>query len=408
MAIALDQSDPEFLLLLKKQESEALRDVLRSINQPKLRLDQLFKIAQNTFLAQLRVRKIAFYYQAESGFVAGFTWGFAKIPAETLLHFPQVLGVISDKEFEHENLKTAGIEYIVPLQFRNSVSAWIVAGGFTNPESRRAGELIFLETIGYVLTAAVENRELIEDLVQQETVRRELEVAEKIQQQLLLSDFRNIEGADVHAASFPHHKVGGDYYDVISRSGKGFFVVIADVAGKGIGAALLMANLQAQLRALILSEDTLSRVIVRLNENLKTITRGEQFVTLFIAHVRKDEGEMDFINAGHNHPVFVSGGIVKTLDTGTVPLGIMDFQHADQETLPVKAGDLLFLFTDGLVDQPDLKGNLYGENNVIRNVTNGSGKTAKEIVSEIREHYLEYSQDCEPADDVTMLAVKFA
>lgn len=407
MSNSTEQSKAEFLLQLKRQESDALRDILRSINQPSLKIDHLFQIAQNTVLAQLRVGKMAFFYRTEDGLKTGYNWGFPEFSEDLEDEFPEELGTIETNPDEHSELHAAGAEFVIPIQFRNSVGAWFAVGDFNTPAVTRNSDLIFIETIGNVLSSAVENRHLINELVQQESVRRELEVAEKIQQQLLITDFGHFKRADIHATNIPHRKVGGDYYDVVGLSGRGFIVVIADVAGKGIGAALLMANLQAALRALILSEDTLSNVILRLNESLMSVTGGEQFVTLFLAHVRPADGEMDYINAGHNYPYFVTEGKVVPLDAGSIPLGILEINSATQETVKIMDGDALFMYTDGLIDQPDSHGNLLGEEAVMRIVSNNHSRSAKEIVEAMQDLFSRFSEGQESVDDVTMLAVKF-
>lgn len=399
--------DPEVLLRLKRQEADALRDVLRSINMSQLKTKQIFKIAQNTLLAQIGVRKMNFVYREEDGLKYGMERGIGRLNGEAELELPTNLRVLQIDPETHQALHKLGVQYVVPINFRNEVSAWFMVADFADSEAETENDLIFIETIGNIISTALENRRLIREMVQQESIRRELEVAERIQQQLLPSDFSVVKEADIYARNFAHHMIGGDYFDVIPRSENGFFVIIADVAGKGIGAALLMANLQANLRALILSENSLEDLVTKLHSLLVKVTQGEKFVTFFIAHVRTDAFEIDFINAGHNAPVMIREGKLKELKVGTIPLGIVDLPYVNEETVSYQPGDVMFLYTDGLVEQQDSNDEMMGEKRVYEHLLKSCAPSAREIVEDIHKYYLEFSQKAIQDDDLTLMAVRF-
>lgn len=399
--------DPEVLLRLKRQEADALRDVLRSINMSQLKTRQIFKIAQNTLLAQIGVRKMSFVYRDEEGLQYGMERGISRLNHEAELELPCNLRVQQVEPEAQEALHKLGVQYVVPINYRNEVNAWFLVADFADSEAETENDLIFIETIGNIISTALENRRLISEMVQQESIRRELEVAERIQQQLLPSDFSVVKEADIYACNFAHHKIGGDYFDVISRSQNGFFIIIADVAGKGIGAALLMANLQANLRALILSEDSLETLVKKLHSLLVKVTQGEKFVTFFIAHVRTDAQEIDFINAGHNAPVLIRDGNLKELEAGTIPLGIVDLPYVTEATVSYKAGDVMFLYTDGLVEQQDSNDEMLGEKRVYERLLASNADSAQDIVEDMHEFYLAYSQKAIQEDDLTLMAVRF-
>jgi len=399
--------DPEVLLRLKRQEADALRDVLKSINMSQLRTRQIFKIAQNTLLAQIGVRKMSFVYREEDGLKYGMNRGIGKLNAEAELELPDNLKIQAVDPENQSQLHQLGVQYIVPINFRNEVHSWFLVADFAETEAETENDLIFIETIGNIISTALENRRLILEMVQQESLKRELEVAERIQQQLLPTDFSLVEEADIYARNFAHHKIGGDYYDIIPRSDQGYFICIADVAGKGIGAALLMANLQANLRALILSENSLVDLVHKLHTLLHKVTQGEKFVTFFIAHVRTDEQQIDFINAGHNAPALLRNGEIQLLETGTIPLGIMNLPEVGEETISYQKGDLLFLYTDGLVEQQDPTDEMLGEERVYERLKNCKCNTAQAIVEDINALHTEFSQKAIQDDDLTMMAVRF-
>lgn len=404
---AYSTNDPELLLRLKRQEADALRDVLRSINQAHLRPEHIFKVARNTLLAQCDVQKMEFVYLTDEGYQFGMRVGFPKFPMEATQELPQTLETLQVQPAPHPLLFAMGVEYVVPVNFQNKVAAWILVGNFAESDAERENDLIFIEIIGNVVSAAIENRILIADIVVQEGLRRELELAGKIQKQLLPVDFGIIERAQVYAENHAHHHVGGDYYDVISRGEKGFFICIADVAGKGIGAALLMANLQANLRALILSENTLESLIQKLHKLIYTITLGEQFVTFFIAHVRVEAHEIDYINAGHNPPLLVREGRMIEFDEGTIPLGMIDLPSVQQGTVGYLSGDTLFMYTDGLMEQANPGGHMLGEHRIHTTLSQVAHRPAQEIVVAMKAMFDTFSEGAEQEDDVTLLAVRF-
>lgn len=403
---AYKTNDPEILLRLKRQEADALRDVLRSINRSAMTPEHIFKIARNALLAQCNVKKMKFIYKVDDQYHVGIKHQMPKINLEALQELPRHLEIrkVSQECFPH--LHAMGAEYIVPITYKNEVGAWFLVADFAETESELENDLIFIETIGIVVSTAIENRALITELVQQESIRRELELAEKIQRQLLTTDFDVIQQADIYAENVSHHHVGGDFYDVISRGEKGFFLCIADVAGKGVGAAMLMASIQASVRALILSENDLKSVVYKLHRSIHAITRGEQFVTFFIAHVRTTDGEIDYINAGHNPPVQFSQGKMRELDKGTIPLGIMELPYMEEETIPYRPGDLFFLYTDGLVEQNNPKEEMLGADAVVAKLGDLLDADPRHIILEMNKLYRSWQGEAVQEDDVTMMAVR--
>ena len=409
MKPVFDTGNLETLLLLKRQEADALRDVIRAINGSRIKPEHIFLIAQNTLLAQLRVRKMIFLYRSDGVMLEGIRYGFPpemEVPADEL---PQGRRVVSVSEETHPILHGAGVEYVLPFSFQDNVNAWFLVAEFAESEEEVENDLIFIETIGNILAVAVENRELINEFVRQEALRAELEVAEKIQKQLLPSDFSMIEQAEISAMNLAHHKVGGDFYDVVSRGEKGFFICIADVSGKGMPAALLMASLLSNLRALILSENQLESVIRKLHTALADITQGDKFVTLFLAHVRTEDHEIDYINAGHNPPVLRKSGTneLMVLNKGTIPLGILDLPAIEQGTVTYGPEDLLFLYTDGLLEQTNKEGEFLGEERIAEALQQDDSGSASTILQRVLEMYRQHSEGVHAEDDITLMAVRF-
>lgn len=405
-----DTSDPEKLLLLKRQESVALLEVIRSINVAQINLTRIFKIAKNTLLAQLGVRRMSFIFKKDDVYFTEMQHRIADPTDEILEELPITPGIMKVDPVDYPYLTEEGVEYVIPFLYGDGIGAWILIAEFAESEEEKRNDLIFIETLGNVLVVALENAEFLSNKVKQEALRRELEVAENIQKQLLPTDHSQIRSADIYAINVSHDRVGGDFYDVMSWGGKGFFVCIADVSGKGIAAALLMANILSNLRSLILSEDHLESLIMKLNRNVFQVTQGEKFVTLFLAHIRANDGEMDYINAGHNDPILVRSGTgeVESLSTGSTILGAFEeLPFASQATLKYSPGDLMFLYTDGLVEQTNQKEELLGEEEVIHALQQCEGLSAHKVVDQMNQLYANHANGMTAEDDITMMAVRF-
>ena len=240
--------DPRKLLELKRLEADALLDVLRTINDSELDISKLCLIARNVLRAQLGVKKVIFYYDIDDNWVEGMRMGFGKMELDGLEELIQYKKTTKVTGGFAPSLYKMGVEYVIPILNRGEPSAYFVIADFADTEVEIQNDLIFIATLGNILSVAIRNRQLINEKVRQEYLKRELEVASTIQSQLLISDFSRFKEIDVFGLNVSHHGIGGDFYDVIKR-GKGItFICIADVAGKGIGAALLMSNLQANLQ----------------------------------------------------------------------------------------------------------------------------------------------------------------
>ncbi|TAE58860.1 MAG: serine/threonine-protein phosphatase, partial [Bacteroidetes bacterium] len=278
---------------------------------------------------------------------------------------------------------------------------------FAETEIELRNDLIFIETLGNILMVAIRNRQFFQEKMAQESLRRELEVAETIQKQLLISDFTHFKDIDVYGLNLSHQRVGGDFYDVIQKENGSIFLCIADVSGKGIGAALLMSNLQANLRALCARYSELPVIVGELNNILHSITEGDKFVTLFLARIDLPTRTFTYVNAGHNYPLFLTGGEALRLEVGCMLLGILPDLHIQQDTLPYLPGDLLFTFTDGVVEQGDPTDELFGSERLAEELFRVRHAPAREVVNQVERTLYAFAREVGPSDDITMLAVKF-
>lgn len=407
MENAYNTNDPKKLLELKRMEADAMLDVLRSINNDALSIKQLCMIVRNVLLAQIGVRKMIFLYEFEESWKEGLRVGFDHLTEGAVEEIMEIEKITPITETAHPELHKMKVEYIIPFIKRTNARAFFIIAEFADTEVEAEGDLIFIESMGNILSVAIRNKELFKEKMEQEFIRKELEVAETIQKQLLISDFTRFQEIDVFGLNIPHHGIGGDFYDVIKKQKGTTFACIADVSGKGIGAALLMSNLQANLRALCAQYDDLVDIVRELNKTLFNVTTGEKFVTLFIAKIDSRKRTLTYVNAGHNYPMFLSNRQIDRMDKGCTILGIMPELHPESYTFSFQPEDILFMFTDGVTEQFNPQEEMFGSERTMQVLKDHPESTSEEIIKHILESLETFTDTQVTTDDLTMLCVKF-
>lgn len=231
---------------------------------------------------------------------------------------------------------------------------------FADSEAEAENDLIFIETIGNILIISLSNINYFHAKLKERDIMLELEVAGRLQKQALPSNFNISARLDIYAVNVAHYKVAGDFYDLLPLNANEIVFCIGDVSGKGIPAALLVANIQANIRALFNAEAPLHQIIKQLHNAIYSISTEEEFVTLFIGKLNLRKENIVYINAGHN-PIFMvrKDGIIKELSKGCIPLGLLPLQDIEIGTEKFYPGDSLFLYTDGVVEEMNPSGNYW-------------------------------------------------
>lgn len=234
----------------------------------------------------------------------------------------------------------------------------------------------------------------------------ELELARRIQTRLLPSHAPRLAGLEIEGRSEPAREVGGDYYDHLVLGDDRVLLVIADVSGKGVPAALLMSAFRASL----MSQDPATgpaKMAVRLNEFLHHSVEPGKFVTAFVGILDGRTGRLAYANAGHNPPLLMrADGSAEWLAAGGLILGIMPESQFESGEAELRPGDLLLMYTDGVTEGADATGDQFGEDRLVETVRrrrSGSvGELAESIVREVRA----FEGASGPADDLTVLAAR--
>jgi len=240
------------------------------------------------------------------------------------------------------------------------------------------------------------------------TMKRDLEIAREIQSWLMPSEAPKVPGVDIVFASRPANTVAGDYYDAFFRPNGSLLLVVADVAGKSIPAALLTATLQASLRTLAALPGTLPELVTRVNGYAcEQSLQGRRFTTAFLAELEPATGALTYVNAGHNWPVLRhASGAFERLEAGGLPLGINSKVAYQFGTTTLGTGDLLLIFTDGLVEAEDDKEREYGEERMLPVVQSLERGTAAEALKQIMSSVDAFVGLTRQHDDITCLVLR--
>jgi sigma-B regulation protein RsbU (phosphoserine phosphatase) len=251
------------------------------------------------------------------------------------------------------------------------------------------------------------------ELADKVTMKRDLEIAREIQTWLVPSKPPEVAGADIAFASRPQNSVAGDYYDAFyptagaEENGK-LMLVIADVAGKSIPAALLMATLQASLRTIAGEGAPLAELVVRLNRYASAHSLdGRRFTTAVLAEYEPATRALVYVNAGHNPPILCrAGGTLETLEAGGLPLGIDMGAAYETAAIELKSGDALIFYTDGVIEAFDEKGQEFGNDRWLDAIRALPDWNAAESLQFLTKRVDDFVGLTRQSDDITCLVIR--
>ena len=246
---------------------------------------------------------------------------------------------------------------------------------------------------------------LVLELRDKLALKGDLEIAREIQFGLLPFEPFSRGKVTVNSMMRPANTVGGDYFDLIELGDGRIGLVMADVAGKGIPAALLMALLQASLRTLLTASLRGAELIAKLNEHLHSYIPSNRLITLFYAELDPETGDVSYVNAGHNPPLLVgSGGVSRLHSTGLV-LGVVPDGDYEMRRTQLEEGDRLVLYTDGATEAFNRQDEEYGEERLIGFLAGQRHLPAEALLSGLVANVLEFSSPVRPRDDMTVMVV---
>jgi len=269
---------------------------------------------------------------------------------------------------------------------------------------------VFVVTVGYLHRLGRQRQEFFAlARAQRDELASELNVAAEVQRRLLQSNRSARADLDFHAWADPLKGVGGDYYDIWTSEEGRIVVVVADVAGKGLPAALLMPALRIAVRSIATRLQEPARIIEEVNGALCQTTEPSSYATLFYASLGMEDGSLTYVNAGHLPGLLVDGaGEVRWLTGGGTPVGLVPEAPYESHTLRLGTDDVLVLYTDGIWEAENPGGEEFGRERLARAVVATRERPAGEIVAAVQDEWSRFRDGADQGDDTTLIALKRA
>ncbi len=394
-------------LNLKQLQIKSLLNITQAINE-NVPAEGLFSMYESFLGWEMGVTKMALFIN-ENG-----TWhckSYIKVDGDELLD----RGVIKEAKkikrlttVKNKNFDILGeFDIVVPVYHKSEPLSFALIGGIRNRDDLY-DKLQFITTITNIITVAIENKRLFNQQLEQEKYQKEIELASEVQKMLIPEGMPQSDFFEIATIYKPHYNVGGDYIDCMHLRKGEFLLCIADISGKGVSAALLMANFQALIHSLVNKHKDLLSLVQEVNQSVNKITRGDKFLTFFIAKISKKTRKMQYINAGHFPPYLVLGDTEKRLEKGTTVIGAFEeLPFLEQGEEKIEHGMCLFSFTDGLTDIINDKDKYFGEDMVSAFLQKHQGLSAdmmnKTLLAEL-DHFR--GEESLP-DDIAVLTCKF-
>jgi sigma-B regulation protein RsbU (phosphoserine phosphatase) len=295
----------------------------------------------------------------------------------------------------------------VPLQTNDRVIGLIYVDSPNAIREFTREDLNLLTVMANVAAIRIEHARLNEIEEAERAMAKEMHQAALIQERLLGSP-PIVEGMDIGAKTIASRAVGGDYYDFIKYPDGRVALMVGDVAGKGMPAALLMSSLQARVHVVFEEPDHLAQKMTRLNKSTCANCPDNRFITFFTCIADPKTGDVVYTNAGHNPPLVVraQGGFETLPGAGGMILGILPMAQYQEAHVHLDSGDTLVLFSDGVTEEADPEDNQFGEERLANLVASLRHRPAAEIVQEIHRAVREFTQGAPAADDITVVVAR--
>ena len=297
-------------------------------------------------------------------------------------------------------------DIVIPVFHKEKPIAYSLIGGIKSKDDLY-NKIQFITTITNIIAVAIENKKLFRQQIEQERLQKEIELAQNVQQMLIPDNLPKNDKYELSSIYQPHFNIGGDYLDFIDFKNGRFIFCIADISGKGVAAALLMANFQAMIQSLIYQYRDLETFIFALNQTVLRVTKSDKFITFFIGEIDMNSKTLKYINAGHYPPVLYMNGKIRRLTEGCTVIGIFDnLPSIVEETIELDGESLIMSFTDGLADLRNEKGELFEDKGIESFVLANGSLDAETFNDELLMAIEDYKGSEEFPDDIAVLTCK--
>ena len=391
------------------------------------RLNSLFELSkefglfsESTKVARLLVYSVIGQFLVQKFAVVSFEGKNLKIleskfPQDELLNALKIYNTklitnsITKKEIEtnYTDLQKFGIELIVPMQLQGETKGLILLGKRGSDSEYSEADIEYIYSVGSLAIVSIENQRLFKEALEKQKLEEDLEIAHDIQKNLLPHKIPQFTNFDVVASTVFSKQVGGDYYDVITLDNNNFCVAIADVSGKGVSAALMMANLQAFLKTICKQGMRIDEATGLINDLITENTTEGKFITFFWAIIENESKQMLYVDAGHNPPLLIRKGNIIKLDKGGIILGVMKTMIPySSEKLQLEKDDVIVLFTDGVSEAMNQSGEEFSDERLEKLSLSLVEKSAMEISNVIQNEVTKFAYGTVQSDDITLMVIK--
>lgn len=336
--------------------------------------------------------------------------GFFRPALATGYPLPLELAIPGDAEPDPRALAQLDSQLLLPLPSRKELLGYISLGPKKSEEPYSPSDTRLLRTLAAQTGLALENSRLSEaiaaEIAQREMLHREIEIAREVQQRLFPQQLPEVAALHYAGHCRPARGVGGDYYDFLALASGRLGLAIADISGKGIPAALLMASLQASVRGQSQNSGNVAELMTQVNGLVYDASAENRYATFFYAQFDPATRRLLYTNGGHNAPILLRGGEVLRLETGGPVVGLFRASRYEQEEIQLVPGDLLILYTDGISEAENPREEEWGEPALIETAAACRDLPPAEIIARIMSAADTFASGAPQHDDMTLVVAK--
>jgi len=310
-------------------------------------------------------------------------------------------------ETEIDWVRENDISVTIPMISQGELIGVLNLGKKAGDNDFSAEDMDILTQASNQTALALQNLNLQSEHIEKKRMDKELEMARSIQRRLMPQDLPHVKGLDIAGVSTPCFEVAGDYFDIINMEDGKTALVVADVSGKGAGAAMIMANLQASVRVGIEISEDFGKFIERINNHIFKNTAPTEFITFFMGVWVPEEKTIYYVNAGHNPPLVIDiNNNVKTLNATGLILGVLQNEKYEVNTVKIDNGSLLVIYSDGLEEAMNPRNEMFGLDKIISSIKESKEQNPGEIIKHVQSRAIEFCEGKPLHDDLTMIVAK--
>jgi sigma-B regulation protein RsbU (phosphoserine phosphatase) len=391
-------------LSLKQLQIKSLLTITQAIND-NVSADGLFNMYKSFLSWEMGIEKMALFVHSEISWDCVSQINFKKKVNKNFIGlFTKYTRLHTIRPEEDKELQSFDI--IIPVLHKAKPIAYALIGGMKDKEDIYS-KIQFITTITNIIAVAIENKRLFKKQLEQELYTKELELAKEVQNMLIPTELPVEKDYALSKIYMPHLDVGGDYLDFIRFSDTRFAFCIADISGKGVAAALLMANFQAILQSLIYQYRDLETIVFALNQAVYRITKSDKYITFFIGEVDTQKKTLKYVNAGHYPPLLFTDGKIERLKACCTVIGAFEnLKDIKEKSVNLVGESTILCFTDGLADLKNDKEQYFEDEKLETFMMNNQTENPDNFNSKLLTEIDKYKENQEINDDIAVLTCK--